>query len=309
MNEVNCLLDGLKRAAAILALALIAFLPSEGAEACGFHDCPMGGPKSKAKVSEVNEGLSPQGTTWGLHSYDVSLKTSILAFAQDRNALEGWIFEEGFSVSATLHPRLSLGLSASYQWVNPDDKRWPGNSVRGFANPLVSMQVELWSSTSFALASGLQVEIPIGSKYVGVAEEHWEAFPYLSGSWFKQNWELKGSVGYRESFSNHTHGVDDEHPANAALVGIYVDPHAAKEWLTRLELGWAAESGLLGLSGYIDGMFPTLEDDLSSYGELGAALVTTLTETLSLELNIGAGIFGDDLRAPWRTGVSLGYSR
>jgi hypothetical protein len=59
---------------------------------------------------------------------------------------------------------------------------------------------------------------------------------------------------------------------------------------------------------YIDGMFPTLEDDLSAYGEVGGAFGTALTETLSLELSLGAGIFGDDLRAPWRTGFSLGYS-
>ena len=160
--------------AAILALTMMAVLTSEGAEACGFHDCPMGGPKSGSKLSSPTETgdqvLSSQSSDWGIHALEMTLDTAILAFARDRNALKGWIFEEGFAVSATLHPRLSLGVSAGYQWVNPDDKRWPGNSVRGFTNPLVSAQVELWSSTSFAVASGVQVEIPIGSKYVGVAE-------------------------------------------------------------------------------------------------------------------------------------------
>ena len=311
MDRVNYPIRAAKRTAAFLTATLVVLLLPGGAEACGFHDCPMGGPKSGSKLSSPTETgdqvLSSQSSDWGVHAFEMTLDTAILAFARDRNALEGWIFEEGFAVSATLHPRLSLGVSAGYQWVNPDDKRWPGNSVRGFANPLVSAQIELWSSTSFAVASGVQVEIPIGSKYVGVAEEHWEAFPYLSGSWSKQSWELIGSVGYRESFSDHNHGVDDDHPANAALVGAYVDPHAAREWLTRLALGWRAESGQVSLSMYIDGMFPTLEDDLSAYGEVGGAFGTALTETLSLELSLGAGIFGDDLRAPWRTGFSLGY--
>lgn len=309
---VISLVAGNLRVLAVLTMSLRLLCEPGLALACGFHDCPMGGPKSGSKLSSSAEAggqvLSSQSSDWGIHAFEMTLDTTILAFARDRNALEGWIFEEGFSVSATLHPRLSLGVSAGYQWVNPEDKRWPGNSVRGFANPLVSAQVELWSSTSLALASGLQVEIPIGSKYVGVAEEHWEAFPYFSASWSRQSWELKGSVGYRESFSDHNHGVDDDHPANAALVGAYVDPHVAKEWLTRLELGWGDESGQVGVSLYIDGMFPTLEDDLSAYGEIGVAFYTALTETLSLELSLGTGILGDDLRAPWRTGFSLGYS-
>lgn len=279
------------------------------ARACGFHDCPMGGPRSGVAAPSEHGSAEPvEASSWGIHELSVSLNTALLSFAHDRNALEGVIIEEGLAFAVSVHPKLSLGLSAGYQWVTPDDKRWPGEAVKGFANPLASAQIEVWTSSEWALAADLQVEIPIGSKYVGVAEEHWEAFPYVSVSWTAQGWQVTGSLGYRESFSDHTHGVDDDHPANASLVGVYVDPHAAKEWLARVELGWESSNEEIGFATFIDTMLPTQEDDLSSYFELGASVTMSISKHFAFETSVGRAVFGEVLRAPWRSGIAILYT-
>ena len=71
------------------------------------------------------------------------------------------------------------------------------------------------------------------------------------------------------------------------------------EWLTRLELAWSTESGQVGLAVYVDGMFPTLEDDIvPMWRWVGLSLLHSPRRSRLNNLKPGGWLFGDDLRAP-----------
>ena len=86
---------------------------------------------------------SPDG--WGLHSVQLSLDTAMVSLATDANGMSGYALEEAVGLVAELHPQLSIGLSAAYQWIVPEDERWSGEGVSGFGNPLLSVEGELWA--------------------------------------------------------------------------------------------------------------------------------------------------------------------
>ena len=68
----------------------------------------------------------------------------MVSLASDANGMTGYALEEAVGLVAELHPRLSIGVSAAYQWILPEDERWPGEGVSDFGNPLLSLEGELW---------------------------------------------------------------------------------------------------------------------------------------------------------------------
>ena len=307
VNDLKLQFDRITQIIALCVGLTIGFGATDRAWAldCGFRDCPLRGAKLKPHPDDPHAS-SPDG--WGVHSLQLSLDTAMVSLASDANGMTGYALEEAVGLVAELHPRLSIGVSAAYQWILPEDERWPGEGVSGFGNPLLSVEGELWADGALRLISGLQVVLPFGSKYRGVAEEHWEVMPYLSGSWTHDSFSTEVSVGFRESITDHEHGVDDSHPESAMMVLGYVDPNGAREWVVRGASGWASPDGEFSGLVYLDVKLPTMEEDIGEYVEAGVEIATQLTGALALSANLGKALYGNVRRAPLRSGLGFQYS-
>ena len=132
--------------------------------------------------------------------------------------------------------------------------------------------------------------------------------PYLSGSWTHDSFSTELSVGFRESITDHEHGVDDSHPESAMMVLGYVDPNGAREWVVRGASGWASPDGEFSGLVYLDVKIPTMEEDIGEYVEAGVEIATQLSEALALSANLGKALYGEVRRAPLRSGLGFQYS-
>lgn len=106
-----------------------------------------------------------------------------------------------------------------------------GESHRGMANPVLLAEYQLSRGPAGSLSAGSQVELAVGDDEHGIASEHSEWVPYLSGTRKSGPITWAGSAGFRWSLSeSHSHGAAGHMP-------LVVNPHEDKELLYRLAAG------------------------------------------------------------------------
>jgi|GEM_PF-5494955 len=128
---------------------------------------------------------------------------------------------------------------------------WNDETITGLSNPVVYGQWSSWIERGVRLTFGLQVELPLGDSESGIADSHFEFFPYARLQATMRDYITQLHVGMRQSLDSVLSPITGSTPeAHTRL--LFVDPHEAQELLYRMSIGRNLFRQQLALSVYLD---------------------------------------------------------
>lgn len=128
---------------------------------------------------------------------------------------------------------------------------WNDETLTGLSNPVVYGQWSSWLDRGVRLTLGLQVELPLGDSDSGIADSHFEFFPYARLQATMKEYTTLLHVGMRQSLDAVLSPITGRTPeAHTRL--LFVDPHEAQELLYRMSIGRRLFRQQLTLSVYLD---------------------------------------------------------